>query len=303
MDQARQWDIRTGPGITALGIAATRALESERPDRLVDDPYASAFVAAVPSSIPTPLRWPDAGVAVSEVQAFFMQSTSYVGVRTRYFDDFLTAACREGCEQVALLAAGLDTRAYRLEWPPGVRLFEIDQPDVLTFKDQVLDSLGAAAACARHTVGVNLQDDWPTALRDAGFDASVPTAWLAEGLVMYLPAEAEAPLYAGIHDMSAPGSQLSVEHPADPNILMRSQEVDAIRQVGVDITRLLQSDDARPSPGRWLTDHGWSVTDQASTAIAPRYGRNLAEPVASNVPGQVMAMAERMAFLSARRAD
>jgi len=125
-------------------------------------------------------------------------------VRTRYFDDFLTAACREGCGQVVALAAGLDTRAYRLDWSPGVRLFEIDQPNVLAFKSEVLDSLGATAARTRYTVGVNLEDDWPAALREAGFDPSVPTAWLAEGLLMYLPAEAETQLYAGIHDLSAP---------------------------------------------------------------------------------------------------
>lgn len=301
MHEARQWDIRTGPGIIALGIAATRALESERPDRLVDHPYAAAFVAAVPSSIPTGLRWPQAGAAVSEVEAFFLQSTSYIGVRTRFFDDVLTAACREGCEQVVILAAGLDSRAYRLEWPPGVPLFEIDQPDVLAFKNQVLDSQGAVAACVRYTVGINLQDDWPAALRGAGFDPAVPTAWLAEGLLMYLPAQAETRLYAGIHDMSAPGSQLSVEHQADPGILKRSsQELEAIRRVSPAVGQLLQSD-ARPSAGRWLTDHGWSAIDQTSTAVAQRYGRNLTEPVANNAPEQVMTMAEGMAFLSAHR--
>jgi methyltransferase (TIGR00027 family) len=300
MSQAREWDIRTGPGFTALGIAAVRALESDRPDRLVDDPYAAVFVAAVPSAIPAELRWPKAGVEVSEVQAFFMQSTSYIGLRTRYFDDLLAAGCHEGCAQVAILAAGLDTRAYRLDWPPGVRLFEVDQPNVLGFKDQVLDGHGAVAACARYTVGVNLQDDWPAALREAGFDPSALTAWLVEGLLMYLPVEAETQLYAAIHDLSALGSRLFVERP-DPDILMRSQKVDAMRQVGVDVSELLQSG-ARPSAAGWLTDNGWSATEQASTAVAQRYGRNLAQPVTSNAPEQVMMMAERMAFLSARRA-
>jgi O-methyltransferase involved in polyketide biosynthesis len=119
---------------------------------------------------------------------------------------------------------------------------------------------------------------------------------------MYLPAEAETRLYAGIHDMSALGSQLSVEHQADPGILKRSsQEVDAIRHVSPDVGQLLQSD-ARPSARRWLTDHGWSATDQTSTDVAHRYGRNLTEPVTSNAPGQVMKMAEGMALLYARRA-
>jgi hypothetical protein len=195
---------------------------------------------------------------------------------------------------------GLDTRAYRLDWPPGVRLFEVDQPDVLGFKDQVLDGHGAVAACARYTVGVNLQDDWPAALRQAGFDPSALTGWLVEGLLMYLPVEAETQLYAAIHDLSAPGSRLFVERP-DPDILMRSQKVDAMRQVGVDVSELLQSG-ARPSAVGWLTDHGWSATEQASTAVAQRYRRDLAQPVTSNAPEQVMKMAEHMAFLSARRA-
>jgi methyltransferase (TIGR00027 family) len=229
-----------------------------------------------------------------------MQSTSYIGVRTRYFDDFVTAACRAGCVQVAIMAAGLDSRAYRLEWPPGVRLFEIDQPAVLAFKDQVLDSLGAVAGCTRYPVGVNLEDDWPTALREAGFDPSVPTAWLAEGLLMYLPAQAETRLYAGIHDLSAPGSQLCAEHQADPDILKRSsQDVDAMRQLSPGVDELLQSD-ARPSAASWLTDHGWSATDQSSTTIAQRYSRDLTAPVAPNAPEQVMRMAGGMALLSAR---
>lgn len=299
MYQAQQWDILTGPGITALGVAAARALESDRPDRLISDPYAAGFVAAVASPIPTPLRWPGAGEAVSEAEAFLIHASNYTGVRTRFFDELLDAACRDGCRQVVIAAAGLDARAYRLDWPPGVRLFEIDQPEVLAFKDRVLGGGNATAGCARYTVGINLQDDWPAALCRAGFRPALPTAWLAEGLLMYLAPEVEARLLAGIHHLSAPGSRLGVEHSTDVDGLVRGHDVDVIRQAGVDMTRLFNHD-ARPSRVDWLQEHGWSVTDEAATAVAQRYQRDLTGPVTGNVPERVVGTAAHSALLSAR---
>jgi methyltransferase (TIGR00027 family) len=135
-----------------------------------------------------------------------------IAVRTRFFDDFFTSAASAGIRQAVILASGLDTRAYRLPWPPDAVVFEIDQPQVIEFKSTVLASLGAVAAADQRTVAIDLRDDWSTALRDSGFDATRPTAWIAEGLLVYLPPEAQDRLFDNITSLSAPGSRLATEH-------------------------------------------------------------------------------------------
>jgi Leucine carboxyl methyltransferase len=129
--------------------------------------------------VPLPVRWPDAGAALSDQEILFLYGAGYAGLRSRFSDDYLRDACSAGARQVVVLAAGLDTRAFRLGLPDGVRLFELDQPKVLEFKDAVLRENGATARCARAAVGVDLREDWATAPRDSGFDAGAPTAWLA----------------------------------------------------------------------------------------------------------------------------
>ena len=183
-----------GVGVTSLGVARARAWESRRPDRLFDDPYAAAFTAAADTGGRAPLSPARARLAF------------HVIIRTRFYDDFLLAG---GCRQVVLLAAGLDTRAYRLPWPPGVTLYELDLPDVLAFKDRVLDD--ASPRCTRVTLPGDLRDDWPRRLTDAGFDPSTPAAWLVEGLLVYLSAEDATRLLTRVGDLSAPGSRISLE--------------------------------------------------------------------------------------------
>jgi hypothetical protein len=121
-------------------------------------------------------------------------------IRTRFFDDYLTAAIAARCHQVVLLAAGLDTRALRLAWPAGTRVFEIDLPGVLSFKDSVLAAQGAVPRCERIKVPADLCTDWTAALAEAGFDRSTPAAWLAEGLLIrsarWLQRLAEVPAVA-----------------------------------------------------------------------------------------------------------
>ncbi len=173
-----------GVGRTAIGVAHVRAEESRRPDRLFHDPYAEAFVAAAPNTLPTEHE------ASHDLAAWGAEWAVHATIRTRFFDDYLLAAGAAGCRQVVLLAAGLDTRALRLDWPEGTRVFELDLPDMLTFKERVLadhPSRPAPAPCERTTVAVDLRADWPAALTGAGFDPSQPTAWLAEGLLITSP--------------------------------------------------------------------------------------------------------------------
>ncbi|HEY2792638.1 MAG TPA: SAM-dependent methyltransferase [Micromonosporaceae bacterium] len=163
---------------SAYWIAASRARESARDDRLFDDPYAPILAGARGV----------AAMAASERAAG--GENTFLPVRTRYFDDALTAALEGGIRQVVLLGAGLDTRAFRLRLPDGVTWFEVDRPEIFAAKEPVLH--GEVARCARLTVPADLSGDWPAALRAAGFEPGQPIAWLAEGLLFYLePAQVD----------------------------------------------------------------------------------------------------------------
>lgn len=190
-----------GVGGTGLTIAGIRAAETERADRLFADPLAAAFVAAAGS----PLR-----------QATGRQAAAlrlWVVARTVFLDELVLAACADGARQVVLLGAGFDTRAFRLPWPPGVRCFELDTPDVLDAKEQVLAAQRAVPGCERITVPGNLLDDWPAALRSAGLRPDQPTAWVAEGLLVYLSPDDVDQLLDRVTSLSAPGRQAGADVP------------------------------------------------------------------------------------------
>jgi methyltransferase (TIGR00027 family) len=246
-------------GHTALEVALVRARESERPDRLFDDPYAAAFAAELAPEAA-------AGGTAQAQEALAFQ----VAIRTRFFDDFLLEACDQGCRQVVLLAAGLDTRAFRLDWPDGVRLFELDLPDVIEAKDAVLAAQGATARCERHALAIDLREDWPAALRAAGFDPAQPTAWLAEGLLIYLGAEEAAELLQAVGDLAAPGSWLAAERAnfADPALLEQARA-----QLGMDHFSALWKGGLGYDAADWLPAHGWEVHADDVGFVAAAYGR------------------------------
>lgn len=174
------WDLASSVGATATAVAASRALATRQPDPLITDPYADALVKAV--GLDHLNRLADGTLPDTDDPLFDKQRMcEQIAVRTRFFDDFLTAANAGGIRQAVILAAGLDTRAYRLAWAPGTVVYEIDQPKVVEFKTQVLDDLGASPTAERRAVAIDLRDDWPKALRDNGFDTAQPTVWIAEG--------------------------------------------------------------------------------------------------------------------------
>src|SRR5271170_8325005 len=210
------WDIKTSVGTTAVMVAAARAVETERPDALIRDPYAKLLVEGANAGV----LWeamldPDVTAKIEaldeESAAHLHHMRGYQAVRTKFFDTYFADAVAAGIRQMVILAAGLDSRAYRLDWPAGTTVYEIDQPQVVTYKTATLESAGAAPKAIRRTVPVDLRDDWPAALSAAGFDRSQPTAWLAEGLLPYLPAEAQDRLFETLTELSAPGSQVAVE--------------------------------------------------------------------------------------------
>jgi methyltransferase (TIGR00027 family) len=187
-----------------------------------------------------------------------------MAVRTRYFDDFFTAAADAGLRQAVILAAGLDSRAYRLRWPAGTVMFEVDQPQVIEFKTRTLNDLGAKPTADLRVVGVDLRNDWPAALRAKGFNVATPTAWIAEGLLVYLPPNAQDQLFDNITSLSAPGSRLATEFVPNTDIFTdeRSQDrSDRWRRLGLDVDmKELVYHGERSHLVRYLEAGGWQVT-------------------------------------------
>jgi methyltransferase (TIGR00027 family) len=261
------WDLASSVGATATAVAASRAVASQGPHALLDDPFAEPLVRAVGV---------DAFVKIVDGEAFVDDDpylnrktmSEQIAVRTRFFDDFFIAASEAGVRQAVILAAGLDTRGYRLQWAQGTVVFEVDQPEVIAFKTTTLDSLGASPKVARKTVAVDLRDDWPAALRAAGFDPAQPTAWIAEGLLVYLPPDAQDRLLDNVTALSAPGSRLATEHmdmTSMPDDWTKKLD-ERSRRVGANIklSELFYSGD-RNTARDYLSTHGWRVTTLSTT--------------------------------------
>lgn len=212
------WDLGSSVGATATSVAANRAFASRStaggPEPLLNDPYADLLVEAV--GLPHFIRVARGEIDFDNDPLFgARQMLEQITVRTRYFDDFFAGAMAAGppeIRQAVILASGLDTRAYRLPWPADAVVYEIDQPTVIEFKTAVLADAGVAPTAERRTVGIDLREDWAAALRGAGFDPTRPTAWIAEGLLIYLPPDAQDRLLNHITALSGPGSRLATEH-------------------------------------------------------------------------------------------
>ena len=256
------WDLASSVGATATGVAASRALASKQPNPLINDPFADALVKAV--GLDYCNRMADGELDFdSDPLLDRERMCEQIAVRTRYFDDFLTSAAAAGIRQAVILASGLDTRAYRLPWPPDSVIFEIDQPQVIEFKSAVLADLGATLPADRRPVAIDLRDDWPKALRDSGFDSTQPTAWIAEGLLIYLPPDAQDRLFDNITALSAHGSRLATEHMdiKGSSDAWTEKLTERSRRMGsnIDLVDLFYTDE-RHSAGAYLTSRGWGVT-------------------------------------------
>jgi methyltransferase (TIGR00027 family) len=258
------WDLASSVGATATGVAASRALATKQPIPLITDPYADALVKAVGLEYCNKIA--DGELDYGDDPLFNLQQMcEQIAVRTRFFDDFFIGAAAAGIQQAVILASGLDTRAYRLPWPREAVVFEIDQPQVIEFKSDVLESLGARPIADRRAVAIDLRNDWPAALRDSGFDPAERTAWIAEGLLIYLPPDAQDRLFDNITALSAPGSRLATEHmdihgSADEWTEKLSERS---RRMGsnIDLAELFYTGD-RNSAGKYLTSKGWDVTNR-----------------------------------------
>jgi methyltransferase (TIGR00027 family) len=213
--ESDRWDLATSVGATATMVAAQRAVSNA--EKLIDDPYAAPLVRAV--GIDVYVRLVNGEIPVGgETEFDPRRMAEAMATRTRFYDQFFLGAARSGVAQAVILASGLDARAYRLPWPAGTVVYEVDMPDVIEFKTLTLRDLGAEPTAERRTVAIDLRDDWAAALQAAGFDPKAPSAWSAEGLVVYLPEDAQDALFDNITELSAPGSQLAFEFVPDTAI-------------------------------------------------------------------------------------
>ena len=282
------WDITESVGATALGVAAARAAETARPDALIRDDYAYLLTASAGPAWAQMASADDEWLRDDEqARRQHEMARNYQAVRTHYFDGYFDAAVRAGIRQVVILAAGLDSRAYRLDWPTGTTAFEIDQPKVLDYKTSTLDAHGALPKARRVPVAVDLRDDWPAALLAAGFDPAQPTAWLAEGLLPYLPGDAQDRLFDLVTAHSAAGSRIAVEafnlHPSqyssEKRALRRERTAQLRERLGLDldVDTLMYTDDRRADAAEWLVSHGWRVDAVPSAEEMARLGRPATE--------------------------
>ncbi|WP_326547869.1 class I SAM-dependent methyltransferase [Mycolicibacterium sp. ND9-15] len=270
------WDPASSVGTTATMVAAARALASRAPDPLFDDPFAAPLVRAVGLDFFT--RLVDGEVEVNDIDGAGAEFMAHlIAVRTRFFDDFFVGATTAGIRQAVILASGLDSRSYRLPWPDGCVVYEIDQPQVIEFKTTTMATLGAAPAAELRAVGVDLREDWPKALRDSGFDSSQPTAFSAEGLLVYLPPDAQDRLFDDITALSAAGSSLATEYHPDGAATIGERSKAISRQFGerganVDISDLFYSGE-RHHVVNYLAERGWQVSARTRPEVFAAYGR------------------------------
>lgn len=272
------WDLASHVGATATLVAAGRARATNSPEPLIEDPFAEPLVRAV--GIEFLVKWATGELRAADVDepeaAWGLQRmTTDLVARTRYFDRFLTDATAAGIRQVVILASGLDARGYRLPWPAGTAVFEIDQPDVLRFKAETLARLGAEPTAQLRMVPADLRDDWPAALLSSGFDPAVPTAWIAEGLFGYLPPEAQDRLLDNVTGLSAPGSRMAIE------AFVGSAERDSgrVQEIIRGATRTwrdhgfdldicsLNYPGARNEVSSYLDNHGWQSTGTTAAQL------------------------------------
>ena len=301
------WDLASSVGATATMVAAARAVASRATSPVIDDPFAEPLVRAVGVDFFTRLASGDLALTDLDPEATggvgnMSRFADGMAARTRYFDAFFEAANTAGIRQAVILASGLDARAYRLDWPADMVVFEIDQPQVLEFKAETLAEMGATATAERRAVAVDLRDDWATALTTAGFDPDRPAAWIAEGLLGYLPPEAQDRLLDTITELSAPGSRIAVEGVVAPRdvddeeIRAQMQAVtDHWRTHGYDLdfAELVYTGE-RAEVAPYLRTLGWTPTAVSGNQLLVDHGLLTQDDSASNFADVHYVSAEKL---------
>jgi len=259
------WDPATGVGMTATFGAVARAVGTNK--GLLNDPFAEQLVRAAAVDffirVIEDQRYADDGGGSPVMTGLI----DVLAVHARFVDDYLAQAGRAGIRQVVILGSGMDTRPYRLWWPLGTTVYEIDRPEVIDFKTEVLHGLGAEVTANRRAIGIDLRQDWPDGLQRAGFDAAQPTVWVAEGLLVgYLPSDAQNRLLQSLTEVSAPGSHFAADHMPTwgPSQLDQGRAfIDIWRQQGLDVelAKLTYPGEYRYVP-QYLAACGWETVER-----------------------------------------
>jgi methyltransferase (TIGR00027 family) len=268
-----RWDLASSVGATATMVAAQRAVSTG--EKLIDDPYAAPLVRAV--GIDVYVRLVNGDIPVGGEANFNpRRMAEEMACRTRFYDDSFLDATRSGIGQAVILAAGLDARAYRLPWPAGTVLYEVDLPDVIEFKTTTLRDLGAEPTAERRTVAVDLRDDWAAALRAAGFDPQLPSVWSAEGLLVYLPDSAQDALFDHVTALSAPGSVLAFDFVPDTAVFADERwraHHERMRALGFEIDfNDLVYHGQRSHIVEHLTQRGWQTSSRTTVELRAANG-------------------------------
>jgi methyltransferase (TIGR00027 family) len=288
------WDLASSVGATATMIAAGRAMATNDPRGLINDPFAEPLVRAV--GLDFFVKMLDGTIDFSTVEgaspARAQAIINGIAVRTNYFESYLLDAVAAGVRQVVILASGLDSRAYRLDWPAGTVVYEVDQPQVIEFKTTTLARIGAQPTAERRTVGIDLRYDWPTALQAAGLDTHAPTAWLAEGLLIYLPPEAQDRLFDNITALSVPGSAVATEYVPG----LRDLDPDRVRErtaqfrehgIDIDMPSLVYTGE-RSHVIEYLRTKGWDAVGTPRAELYNRDGLELPDPEDDEPLGEII---------------
>ena len=305
------WEITESVGATALGVAAARAAETESETPLISDPFARVFLEAAGDGMWNWFAAPNLPAEIVEsepdLQPRMQRMVDYMAARTAFFDQFFLDAARAGVHQVVILAAGLDSRAWRLPWPDGTTVYELDQPRVLEFKSSTLRENGAQPTCNLVHVPVDLRHDWPAALQEAGFDSSAPSVWSAEGLLPFLPAAAQELLFERVQALGAAGSRIAVEAPGpdflDPDARAKQREtMQRVRDLMAKLEPQRDMPDVqdlwyfeeREDVGDWLRRHGWAVTVTPADELMARYDRRPPQHAEDDAPRTLFVAAARV---------
>ena len=294
------WDLASSVGATATMVAAARAVASQEPDPLIQDPYAAPLVRAVGIDFFT--KMVDGAVTTdgaSDGGAVKMM-TDVMAVRTRFFDDFFLDATDAGVRQAVILASGLDSRAYRLNWPEGTVVYEIDQPRVIEAKTAAMTEIGASPTCDRRTVAVDLRDDWPEALRQSGFDPTAPTAWSAEGLLGVPATGRSGPAVRRHHRAVGPGKP--ARHRVPPRRRRRPWRARASAMAGIwrdhgfdlNMGELFYGGERTPVVD-YLTGHRWQVSARTRPEVFAHYGRTY------SISGELAPMGASLAVVAIKK--
>ncbi|ADG99252.1 methyltransferase [Segniliparus rotundus DSM 44985] len=260
------WSIAESVGATAVMVAAARAIATKAENPIITDQFAEPLVQAVGVDFWSKFAAGEITVGEEDEKQFGSPSVmaNSMAVRTKFFDEFFMAAGAAGALQAVILASGLDSRAYRLSWPDGTTVYELDQPQVIEFKTTTLSRLGATPATTRVAIPVDLRHDWPKTLVDHGFDPSKPSAWSVEGLTPYLPGESERLLYERIDALSPQGSWAAVEYIKNIHELDTSQYTHAaqrFKELGLDLDmdNLFYREPGRSDAAEWFAEHNWAT--------------------------------------------